>query len=103
MIWSLETQEMRQPNKVLIMPEGFELKFYERESVKVTLNIPKDVLKTLQEIADKKDMSVESVLKFFIGQGLRKELDPQSAKELMRKRLKSRKNIEESADVDLAA
>ena len=85
------------------MPEGFELKFYERESAEVTLNIPKDVLKTLQEIADKKDMSVESVLKFFIGQGLRKELDSKSASELMRKRLKSRKNIEESADVDLAA
>ncbi len=94
---------MREKNKKIITPEGFELKFYERESVEVMLDIPKDVLETLQNIANKKDMSVESVLKFFISQGLRKELDPQSAKELMLKILKSRKKIEKTKDVDLVA
>ncbi len=94
---------MREKNKNLITPEGFELKFYERESAEVTLDIPKDVLETLQEIADKKNMSVESVLKFFIGQGLRKELNPKSASELMRRRLNLRKNIEEAEKFDLAA
>ncbi len=93
---------MREKNKKIITPEGFELKFYERESTEVTLNIPKDVLETLQEVADKKEMSVESVLKFFIGQGLRKELDSKSASELMRKRLNSRKKVEETSKADLA-
>ncbi len=94
---------MREKNKKIITPEGFELKFYERESAEVKLNIPKDVLETLQEIADKKDMSVESVLKFFIGQGLRKELDSKSASDLMKKRLNSRKKIEKTEDIELAA
>lgn len=94
---------MQEKNKTLTTPEGFKLQFSERESAKITLNIPKDVLETLQTIADKKEMSVESVLKFFIGQGLRKELDPKSTKELMKKRLNSRKKIEENSEVDLAA
>ncbi len=94
---------MREKNKALITLEGFKLVFRKRESVEVKLDIPKDVVETLEKIADKKDMSVESVLKFFIGQGLRKELDPESAKELAMKRLNSRKNIEETADVNLAA
>ena len=94
---------MREKNKTLVTSEGFELKFYERESTEITLNIPKDVLETLQSIADKKDMSVESVLKFFISKGLRNELDPKVAEELMMKRLNSRKNIKEAADVELAA
>ena len=92
---------MRQQHKISVSPEGFELKFYERESAEITLDIPKDVFATLQEIADKKEMSVESVLKFFIGQGLRKELNPKSASELMRKRLNSRKKFEEFSEVDL--
>lgn len=94
---------MREKNKTLVTPEGFELRFYERESTEITLNIPKEVLETLEEIANKKDMSVESVLKFFISKGLRNELDPKSAKELMMKRLNSRKNIKEAKNVELAA
>lgn len=94
---------MREKDKTLVTPEGYKLTFRERESVEIKLDIPKDVLQHLQEIADKKDMSVESVLKFFIGQGLRKETDKDAAKESALKRLKSRKNVEESADIDLAA
>lgn len=94
---------MREKDKTLVTPEGYKLTFRERESVEIKLDIPKDVLQHLQEIADKKDMSVESVLKFFIGQGLRKETDKDAAKESALKRLKSRKNAEESADIDLAA
>ncbi len=92
---------MQEKNETLLTPEGFKLVFRERESVEVKLDIPKDVLETLQEIADKKRVSVESVLKFFIGQGLRKELDSKSAKEHLMKRLNSRKNMEAVADVDL--
>ena len=94
---------MPEKNKTLVTPEGFELKFYERESVEIKLNIPKDVLETLQTIANEKDMSVESVLKFFISKGLRNELDPKVANELLMKRLNSRKKIEQTAEVELAA
>lgn len=94
---------MREKNKNLLTPEGFEPKFYERESAEIKLNIPKDVLGTLQKIADEKEVSVESVLKFFIGQGLRKELNPKTASDSARKRLNSRKNSEEKSEIDLAA
>lgn len=94
---------MQEKNKNLETLEARPLKFYERESVDVKLNIPKDVIETLKKIAEKKDLSIESVLKFFIGQGLRKELSPQEAKELVLKRLKSRKGSEATSDVDLAA
>ena len=93
---------MREKNKTLVTPEGYTITFRERESVEIKLDIPKDVLETLETIAQKKNLSVESVIKFFIGQGLRKELDQQSAKELALKRLKSRKVSEENWVVDLA-
>ena len=95
---------MQEISKNSATPEIRPLKFYQRESVDIKLNIPKDVVETLEKIAQKKDLSVESVLKFFIGQGLRKELSPQEAKELALKRLKSRKGSEAAtSEADLAA
>jgi hypothetical protein len=94
---------MRKKNKTLVTPEGYTITFRERESVEIKLDIPKDVLETLEAIAQKKNLSVESVLKFFIGQGLRKELDLTSTKELALKRLQSRKDSEENSEIDLAA
>ena len=40
----------------------------------VSLQIPKDTLKSLQEVADYRDMSVEALLKFYIGKELRQDL-----------------------------
>lgn len=94
---------MREKNKTLVSPEGYKLVFRERESVEIKLNIPKDVLESLEEIAERKNLSVESVIKFFIGQGLRKKSDTNSIKESALKRLKTRKTAEENLDVDLAA
>ncbi len=94
---------MREKNKTLVTPEGYKLAFRERESVEVKLDIPKDVLESLEKIAGKKNLSVESVLKFFIGQGLRNELDSKSAKDSALKRLKARKTADEQVNIDLAA
>jgi hypothetical protein len=94
---------MREKNKTLVTPEGYKLAFRERESVEIKLNIPKDVLETLEKIAGEKNLSVESVLKFFIGQGLRNILDPKSAKNSALRRLKKRKTAGEKAKADLTA
>lgn len=51
-----------------------ELKIKPRPSETVSLQIPKDTLKSLQEVADYRDMSVEALLKFYIGQELRQDL-----------------------------
>jgi hypothetical protein len=40
----------------------------------VSLNIPIDTLASLEKIARNRDMSVEALLKFYIGQGLREDL-----------------------------
>jgi hypothetical protein len=51
-----------------------ELKIKPRPRETVSLQIPKDTLKSLQEVADYRDMSVEALLKFYIGQELRQDL-----------------------------
>ena len=93
---------MREKNKTLITPEGYTLTFYESESVEIKLNIPKELFQALEQVAEKKDLSVESVLKFFIGKGLR-DLEPELAKKVAMQRLKTRKSVEEKLEVDLAA
>ena len=40
-----------------------------RPSEKVSLSIPKDTLQHLKAIAQNQDMSLEALLKFYIGQG----------------------------------
>lgn len=53
-----------------------ELKLQPRPSVTevVSLNIPTDTLASLTEVVDNKDMSVEALLKLYIGQGLRQDI-----------------------------
>lgn len=94
---------MHEKNKTLVTPEGYKLSFRERESAEIKLNVPKDVLASLEKIADEKNLSIESVLKFFIGQGLRIESAKDVAKESVIKKLKERKSVEENTDIDLAA
>lgn len=48
-----------------------ELHIRPRPTTGVTLNIPTDTLQTLEQIAASRDMSVEALLKRYIGQGLR--------------------------------
>ena len=54
--------------------EEITLKIKPRPSEKKSISIPKDTLKSLQTIADNQDMSIEALLKFYIGKGLRQDL-----------------------------
>ena len=45
-----------------------------RPSENVTLSIPQDTLANMRDVAATRDMSVESLMKFYIGQGLRQDL-----------------------------
>jgi hypothetical protein len=51
-----------------------ELHFRPRPTADVTLPIPTDVLESLEQIAASRDMSVEALLKLYIGQGLRHDV-----------------------------
>lgn len=54
--------------------ETFELTINIRSSEAVTVKIPTDTLAALGAIAVKKDMSLEGLIKFYVGQGLRADL-----------------------------
>ena len=51
-----------------------ELNFRPRPTATVTLNIPGDTLESLEQVAASRDMSVEALLKLYIGQGLRHDV-----------------------------
>ena len=63
---------MKKPEDQL--EEEFEIKFRPRETEMVSIAIPKDTLASLKEVAVSRDMSVQALLKFYIGQGLRHDL-----------------------------
>ncbi len=54
--------------------EEIKLQLRPRTAEIVSLNIPIDTLASLDKIATNRDMSVEALLKFYIGQGLREDL-----------------------------
>jgi hypothetical protein len=99
----MKEKNMKKVKKEIMTEEGFVLKFYPRETKTVTLEISADTLETLERKAEQRDLQLESLLKFYIGQGLRQDLTPEEAKELMLKRLRSRKGTEEKQEIDLAA
>jgi hypothetical protein len=51
-----------------------ELTFRPRPTTSVTLSIPTATLEALEQVAASRDMSVEAVLKLYIGQGLRHDV-----------------------------
>ena len=54
--------------------EEFELNIRPRPTEAVSLDIPRDTLASLERIAASRDMSLQALLKFYIGQGLRQDL-----------------------------
>ena len=89
--------------KEIVTEEGFVLKFHPRETKTVSLKLSTEVVDLLRKKAEEREMPLEALLKFYIGQGLRQDLSKEEAKELALKRLKSRKGSEATSEVDLAA
>lgn len=54
--------------------EELNLNLRSRAKEAVTIEIPKDTLDSLKKVAASQDMSVEALLKLYIGQGLRQDL-----------------------------
>jgi len=89
--------------KEIITEEGFALKFYPRETNNVSLELSADTIDLLRKKAEEREMPLEALLKFYIGQGMRQDLSEEEAKELALKRLKSRKGSEATLEVDAPA
>ncbi|KYC36077.1 hypothetical protein WA1_40780 [Scytonema hofmannii PCC 7110] len=56
------------------LEEEFTLQLHRRPKETVSLEMPADTLESLKKVAAYRDMSVEALLKFYIGQGLRQDL-----------------------------
>ncbi len=54
--------------------EEVKLQLRPRVTEVVSIKIPTDTLASLEEVAVNKDMSIEALLKFYIGQGLRADI-----------------------------
>jgi hypothetical protein len=54
--------------------EEVQLNLYPRPAETISIKIPIDTLQSLQKIATTRDMSVEALLKFYIGQCVRQDL-----------------------------
>ena len=93
---------MKKDKTEIVTEEGFTLKFYPRETKTVELEISTDTLEALKNKAKERDLSLESLLKFYVGQGLRQDLTQEEAKELALKRLKSRKGAEEKQEINVS-
>lgn len=58
----------------VITAEVFELHFRERPSKELTIALPLDVIASLEQVAASRDMSLEALIRFYIGQSLRHDL-----------------------------
>jgi hypothetical protein len=90
---------MKNPDE-LITEEGFSLKFQERESEEISIDLPKEALISLEKIAKRRDMSLHALLKFYIGQNLRHDLATlfagnvlEKTEEVLSKHLKSKEEV----------
>ncbi len=63
--------------------EELKLNLRPRPTETVSIKIPTDTLESLQKIAAIRDMSIEALLKFYIGQCLRQDLAKQFSGRLM--------------------
>ncbi len=93
---------MQDENKKLSAQSEANGTIYNRESVDLSINISKDTFDTVELVARKRGLSVTSLLKLFIGRGLR-ELEPEMSNELAIKRFRNRKGEKKEVPVDLAA
>jgi len=53
--------------------EDIKLQIKPRETEAVLLQIPVDAMRSLEEVAASRDMSIDALLKFYIGHGLRED------------------------------
>jgi uncharacterized membrane protein len=61
-------------NYMTQIKEEIELKITPRVTEGLLLQVPVEALRSLEQVAESRDMSVEALLKFYIGHGLRQDV-----------------------------
>ncbi len=65
--------------------EGFTLHLRPRPSTSLTIEVPADVLASLEKVAASRDMTVEALVKLYLGQELRQDLTKLFADQVLEK------------------
>ena len=80
--------------------EELELHLRPRATETVSINIPTDTLRSLEKVAANRDMTLDALLKFYIGQSLRQDLAKlfservlESTAEVLARHIESEKEI----------
>ena len=68
-----------------VTEEGFELRFRERPSQVITIHLPVEVVESLEQVATSRDMTLEALIRFYIGQSLRQDLSKLFADRVLEK------------------
>ena len=76
---------MKKPDQVPLTEDEFPLNVRPRASTAVSLQIPLEALASIEKVAASRDMSVEALLKLYVGQGLRLDLAKLFADRVMEK------------------
>lgn len=64
------------------LDENAKLEVRPRESEAIALQIPKDTIESLKKVAAQREMSLEALLRFYIGKCLRQDLSQQFANQV---------------------
>jgi hypothetical protein len=75
----------KQTDETPVTEEGFALRLHPRPSKPITIHIPADTLASLEKISANRAMSVEALLKLYIGQSMRQDLANLSADRVLKK------------------
>jgi hypothetical protein len=66
---------MNNPDQNLpVSEEGIVLNIKPRPSQSISVSIPNDTMHSLEKVAKHRDMSLDALIKFYLGQGLRQDL-----------------------------
>ncbi|MGF1496266.1 MAG: hypothetical protein ACFB8W_05510 [Elainellaceae cyanobacterium] len=70
-------------NEDLDLESDLELRVCPRETETISIDIPKDTLESLKKVATQRDMSLNALLKFYIGKSLRQDLSQVFANQVL--------------------
>lgn len=76
---------MKKPEEKIMADEGFELRLHPRPGEDILVRVPHDALVSLQKVAENRGMSVEALVRLYVGQGLRNDLAKQFGERVIEK------------------
>ena len=91
---------MSDENKTTASPESFKPYVHQEELTDITLQVPEKAMRSLRRVAERRELPIEAVMKFYISKGLREDLADlfagdviEKTEQVLSKHLKSKKEV----------